>query len=226
MRKLWPFILLAILSLLFLVSEMVLPKMFAQNIADIFKDYLEEGELAVLVKTKPSLNLLRGQVDKLILEGQDLLLEGLAIAEVVAVIEDIKMVRQEEEWVIEKGEMTGLKMVLEESALNDYLASAFGLGMPNISLRPDSASLSGYFTVFGQQLLLNLEGVFAVKDSRYLFFEPRRLLLDEFQIPSILLKGIFAEAGFQVDLGLFPFPFKVNQVQIGENRLTLLTKNN
>ncbi len=225
MRKIWPFVILAILSLLFLASELILPYVFAKNIEEQFKNYLVDySQLAVRVKSVPALNLLRGKIDQIVLEGEDLVIEGLAIDEVITVLEDIQMKKEKGLWSLQGGEMTGLRMVLSEEAVNSYLKANFGPYFPTVSLRPGLANLAGSFVVLERELDLVVEGYFYVKDSRYLCFEPRRLLLEDIQIPNFLTQGILEEAGFQLDLALLPFPFKIDQVQIGDEKVVLLTR--
>ncbi len=227
MRKIFIVIALSVLALLaiaFMVSEMVLPGIVSQGIEEEIKNQLQGyEELRVEVKSRPSLKFLWGNVDRFALQGKMINTEGLIIESITAIIDDIEADLIEGEYILRQGEMTGLRMVLTQDHINDYLKLTMGQDLPlEVVLEPGLTYIEGPFMIMGREVKLSLEGIFQVHEERYLVFHPQRVAVEDYQVPAFLTAELLEEAGFSIDLNRMPFPFKVEEVQVGEGKIMLL----
>lgn len=216
---------LALLALLFFASELILPNVIGSMLEEELKAYFPEGEnLQVEVKSRPSLRMLMRELDMIVVSGSNITVEDITCHEFTAVLEDVAVNRSEGAgWYLEQGDMTALRLYISQESLNDYLNGYLDLEYPmDVILEPGRARLHGPVDVLNQNLKITLEGTFKVEDQVRVLFEPQRLVVDDIQIPAFLMGNIMDDMEFSLDLSGLPFPFKMDEIMVGEGYLVLM----
>lgn len=210
-------IVLAIILLLFLLSEWLIPPLVTQYLTDFLYDSLEGiEELKIELKAFPSIYLLLGHAKELYLQGEGVIIQGLTIHSFESRFEGLRFPPVwrwwGDEWTI-IGENTSLAAYITEEELNDYLASSFDdLFLLNLSLHEEGVYLTTTFEVYNMVLEAKLEGHFQVTGPQRIDFVPTDISIEDFRLPEVMLTYFMEELRFYLDLREIPLPLHVTDV--------------
>jgi len=217
---------LAVLIVLLVVSQLLLPSYVADQLEANLKEELNSyQELNVEVKSFPAIKLLVTAADQVTVKGQEIMVDGLNIASLDAQFEDLKFKRIEEEWQAVQGKNTRLEIQLTEEDINNHLATKEELDIfkrIQSSITPQQVVLDGVISFFNTELSLQLTGDFAVVNGSQIVFNSDELAVENFLISTSSIEELKDKLQFKLDLKELPLPLEVSRVELKKDQLEIL----
>jgi len=204
---------LVILAGVFFLSQLILPEYAEMKIKQALTDYFEDySSLEVQVEARPAFKLLQERADSLKISGSRIKSEGLYFDSFYAFYTDLKI---EEDQVT--GYMEILELVLLARDLNEYLEPH------DIELffEPGSVRARTAVEIFGSPVDVMVRGGLSIREEKYLVFSPTGVILEGLEIPGGWIENILERVRLEIDLDRFPLPFRVQEVNVGQDKLIL-----
>lgn len=208
-------VILIIVAAAFFASQIILPEYAEREIREALTEYFEDySRLDLQVEARPALKLLQGKADVLEISGERIRAEGLYFDAFYAYYTELG---------IDEGQVTGhmetMELVLLSSDLNDYL-NPYRI---ELFLEPGSVRASTPVEVFGTEVDIMVRGRLSIGDERYLVFAPTGVILEGMELPGSWIENILENVRVEINLDRFPFPFRVQEVNVGQDKLILKT---
>jgi hypothetical protein len=113
-----------------------------------------------------------------------------------------------------------LTVLFTEDGINRYFWEKVDPGKKfSIKLKADGTVLQGTLAVLGQELDVNLQGVFEVRDGTRIVFIPKALTVEQLQIPQFLLQSLVEDKALIIDLAGLPVSLVVDEIRLAEGQL-------
>lgn len=211
---------------LLLISQLVLPVYFSQQLEKSLSQQLESNQsLEIKVSSFPALLMFTGRFQKVDLEGKELVVDQLQVAELEAEFSNLKLksIPNEDEKRRFSGDNKRLRLVFAEEDLETYLADRLS-SLQNITLNlgPEQTVLAGDFDLFGNQIKVKLGGKFKLETSQKLSFQPQDLMVAELRIPREVVKRLMTEVNLTLDLTKLPVPLQADEIKVKQDKLMIL----
>ncbi|MBM7624156.1 DUF2993 domain-containing protein [Sporohalobacter salinus] len=218
--------LIGFIVILLLISQLVLPVYFSQQLEKSLSKKLESSQsLKVEVSSFPALLMLTGRFQRVDLKGKELVVDRLRVAELEAKFSNIKLksTPDKEKGSRFVGDNKRLKLTFTEEDLENYLADRLS-SLQNIilNLGPKQTTLSGDFDLFGNRIKLKLGGKFKLETNQKLSFIPQDLMVAELRIPREIIKELMSEINLTLDLTKLPVPLQADKIKIKQDKLMIL----
>ena len=124
------------------------------------------------------------------------------------------------ELLLENAADLRLTVLFTEEGINDYFWEKVDPSKRfRIRLKPDGTVLQGTLALLGQELEINLQGVFEIRDGTRIVFIPKALTVEQLQIPQFLLQSVVQDKALIIDLGGLPVPLVVDEIRLAEGQL-------
>jgi len=202
------------LVMIYIAGEVLIPDFASQEARKMVINHLDDYEtLEVETGSAPAISLLWQRADFLVIHGTRLKADDLLIDKFFARYEEV---RPEGEGF--SGNLEQLRMEILASDLNSFL-SQYGV---ELFIEPGSVRARTPIQILGREIKLEVNGELEIKGEQFLVFYPTGIILDRVSIPGSLLEEFLPEVRFEIDLDRFPFPFRVEDVKVGDG-IVLLT---
>ncbi|ADL11827.1 LmeA family phospholipid-binding protein [Acetohalobium arabaticum] len=218
--------LIGLIVAVLLISQLLLPVYFSRQLEQNLTQQLESAQsLEVEVNSLPALLMLGGRFQKVNLSGEELVVDGLKVAELEAKFSNIKFksTNNRNEGQAFVGTNEELRLVFTEEELEDYLAERLS-SLQNIvlNLGPEQTVLAGDFDFFGNPIKLKLGGKFKLETDQKLSFLPQDLMVAELRIPREVIERLMSEVNLTLDLTELPVPLQADEIRVKQNKLVIL----
>ncbi len=206
-------IILLIFAGAFLLSQIFLPQYTEREIREALVDYFEDySELDIQVEARPAFKLLQGKADSLELSGTRIKSEGLYYDTFYAYYTDLEIINDRV-----SGKMEILELILLSQDLNNYL-EPYNI---ELFLEPGSIKAGTFVEVFGTPVEVMVRGGLSIREERFLVFSPTSVILEGLEIPGAWVERILENVRVEIDLSRFPLPFRVEEVNVGQDKVLL-----
>jgi len=223
--------LLVVALILVAGAQFFLPYVVERGAEAALNRVLGTGDLDVKLATRPSLELLLGRIDVLSVKTTGIERGGLVVAELTTTVRDLQvdlktLFLEGKLKVLKTGRET-TRLVVTESALNDYLQAQLGKFQPRLGLGEDGG------VHFEAQLPIDRErgleisaaGRFIVTPAGTVAFAVDDLWLNGLEVDGELRENLLQTFGpwyLTLDLESLPVPVKAEKVEI-ENDAVIIT---
>lgn len=209
-----------------LALQLLLPMMFARQLKKGLEDQLRANTVEVEVDSFPAFKVFGGQIDKLNIQGQQLVTKkNLEIEQVKAEFTNLRFKKQDQEWVVTEGQNPFLQLTLTEKAVNDYLATLPEMKLFEkfqVDLTTDQAVIRGVINFFSTQIQVQLSGDFQVADQEEIIFTSNKLAVENVVVPQEVIDRLKQKLQVELDLTTLPLPLEVTEVKISKDKLEVL----
>lgn len=126
----------------------------------------------------------------------------------------------EKRLVIIRMEPTRIFALIDEPALNEYLALRYPELNCNLRVRSGGVILSGWALVFNNRVSIELEGDLKVIAERRLRFFPTRLMIADRKLTGTLLKIVGEQLPMEFEI-MEGWPLKINSFKLHDRKIEI-----
>jgi hypothetical protein len=215
---------------LLIASQMALPGVFEEFMMDGLIASIEEtGSVDLQVTAYPALKMFWGRFDYLKADGTDIVIGNVPVSQIFFEISGLTLdskklmtKRTLEVRSLKGGNMT---LLLTEEGINTYfhgLNDSFDRF--HIDLSDNIPKVVGNVEILGIKLDIRVEGRFIVENSTKIKFIADKLVVENTQVPRLLINQLMNELDLTLDLGKIPLPLNVRDVKVEENNILIISE--
>jgi len=207
------------------LSQFLLPPVLESRVEEALEERLSGVEyLKVDIEAWPAAASLLGRFHSVYIEARDFFIDDLPIGAFIVQGREVRLdpgaLYRRGELLLENAADLRLTVLFTEEGINDYFWEKVDPSKRfRIRLKPDGTVLQGTLALLGQELEINLQGVFEIRDGTRIVFIPKALTVEQLQIPQFLLQSVVQDKALIIDLGGLPVPLVVDEIRLAEGQL-------
>ncbi len=208
-------------------TEAFVPSFLAERVAGGLKEALGDGTVRVQLAAFPALRLLAGDVDRMTVTVEGLVVDGLALdslrLEAANVHVDLPGLLRGRDWRPSYRDEVTVEAVITENALTELVRARLPAQV-DVAVRLDAGGveLSGRTEVLGLPMDVNVRGrVAAEQGGTRLVFVPEQIVVGGQVLADWVAQGIRQMYTAAVDLRGAPVPLVVEEVVHEPGRLVI-----
>lgn len=219
---------LAIIAILLIASQILLPKAVSDIVAQGMVSLTGSENVKVDVEKSPALLMLGGKFDKITLAAQNAKTDKLTFSELQAVLQDVQldmnMLISRRQVAIQSVGEVELKAAFSQEELARFLNQAVkGVRNAVVTITPERVQASSNFAIGGfAHVAVTLEGKI-VGDGQKIKFVTERFLLNNNHVGNI--GGAVLTEIPLVDLSKLPFNVHTRDIVLEQGRVVIYTDN-
>lgn len=223
--------LVGLVCVLLISSQVVLPGLFGDYILEELVPVIDDsGSVQLQVSAYPALKMFAGKMDYLKVDGENINLGNIPTSHVFLEVRGLNFDTKElisnktlKVKDLKEGNMTAL---ITEEGLNSYFRSVnrtFDDFV--IILGPDNIPrIKSDVEILGMKLNIIVEGRFIVENGTKIKFIPNKFIVENTQVPSLLLSQLVNEWDLCLDIGKLPFPLYVKEVRVEDGNILIISQ--
>lgn len=206
-------------------SQVYLPRMIEDQLATGIRESMGPAErVNVEIAAFPALQLLTGRVQRLSVDVREADLDGLKVEAFLVdahnLVVDAQKLRRGEGFEVRAADSLQVSAVIAESDLNSFFWAKLDPSQVfHIELRPNAACLRGSVRLLGRSIDLTVNGRFEVVQPTQVNFVVDDMLVQNTNLPRLLLDSLARRWAIQIDLSGSAIPLEIKDVRVGEGRL-------
>ena len=218
----WAIVIALVLAVL---TQFLLPPVLENQVEQALKERLREVEyLEVDIQAWPAVASLVGRLHSVYIEARDFLIDDLPVGTFIVQGRRVSLnpgaLYRNGELLLDNAADLRLTVLFTEDGINRYFWEKVDPGKKfSIKLKADGTVLQGTLAVLGQELDVNLQGVFEVRDGTRIVFIPKALTVEQLQIPQFLLQSLVEDKALIIDLAGLPVSLVVDEIRLAEGQL-------
>ncbi|NLA58407.1 MAG: DUF2993 domain-containing protein [Firmicutes bacterium] len=218
----WAIVIALVLAVL---TQFLLPPVLENQVEQALKERLREVEyLEVDIQAWPAVASLVGRLHSVYIEARDFLIDDLPVGAFIVQGRRVSLnpgaLYRNGELLLDNAADLRLTVLFTEDGINRYFWEKVDPGKKfSIKLKADGTVLQGTLAVLGQELDVNLQGVFEVRDGTRIVFIPKALTVEQLQIPQFLLQSLVEDKALIIDLAGLPVSLVVDEIRLAEGQL-------